>query len=168
MKESKQFTMQVGGRDVVIETGKYAEQANGACVVRCGDTAVLVTVCMSAAPREGMDFFPLQVDYDEKMYSVGKIPGGFKKREGRASDKAILTARLIDRPLRPLFPKGLYNDVTVVAQALSVEPDIAPEPLAMIGSSVALSISDIPWAGPTGSVVVWLVDGKYVINPDLA
>ena len=160
--------MQVGGRDVVIETGKYAEQANGACVVRCGDTAVLVTVCMSAAPREGMDFFPLQVDYDEKMYSVGKIPGGFKKREGRASDKAILTARLIDRPLRPLFPKGLYNDVTVVAQALSVEPDVAPEPLAMIGSSVALSISDIPWAGPTGSVVVGLVDGKYVINPDLA
>ena len=168
MKESKQFTMQVGGRDVVIETGKYAEQTNGACVVRCGDTAVLVTVCMSAAPREGMDFFPLQVDYDEKMYSVGKIPGGFKKREGRASDKAILTARLIDRPLRPLFPKGLYNDVTVVAQALSVEPDVAPEPLAMIGSSVALSISDIPWAGPTGSVVVGLVDGKYVINPDLA
>ena len=115
MKESKKFTMEVGGREVVIETGKYAEQANGACVVRCGDTAVLVTVCMSATPREGMDFFPLQVDYDEKMYSVGKIPGGFKKREGRASDKAILTARLIDRPLRPLFPKGLYNDVTVVA-----------------------------------------------------
>ena len=167
MKESKKFTMQVGGRDVVIETGKYAEQANGACVVSCGDTSVLVTVCMSATPREGMDFFPLQVDYEEKMYSVGKIPGGFKKREGRASDKAILTARLIDRPLRPLFPKGLYNDVTVVAQALSVEPDVAPEPLAMIGSSVALAISDIPWAGPTGSVVVGLVDGKYVINPDL-
>ena len=160
--------MEVGGREVVIETGKYAEQANGACVVRCGDTAVLVTVCMSATPREGMDFFPLQVDYDEKMYSVGKIPGGFKKREGRASDKAILTARLIDRPLRPLFPKGLYNDVTVVAQALSVEPDVSPEPLAMIGSSVALSISDIPWAGPTGSVVVGLVDGEYVINPDAA
>ncbi|MBE7088926.1 MAG: polyribonucleotide nucleotidyltransferase [Clostridiales bacterium] len=164
----KQFTMQVGGRDVIIETGKYAEQANGACVVRCGETAVMVTVCMSASPREGMDFFPLQVDYEEKMYSIGKIPGGFKKREGRASDKAILTSRLIDRPLRPLFPKGLFNDVTVIAQAISVEPDVSPEPLAMIGSSVALAISDIPWAGPTGSVVVGMVDGKYVINPDLA
>ncbi len=128
----------------------------------------MVSVCMSAAPRDGMDFFPLQVDYEEKMYSIGKIPGGFKKREGRASDKAILTARLIDRPLRPLFPKGLFNDVVVTAQALSVEPDISPEPLAMIGSSVAIAISDIPWAGPTGSVVVGMVDGKYVINPDLA
>ena len=164
----KQFTMPVGGRDVIIEVGKYAEQTNGACLVRCGETAVMVSVCMSASPREGMDFFPLQVDYEEKMYSVGRIPGGFKKREGRASDKAILTARLIDRPLRPLFPKGLFNDVTVIAQALSVEPDVAPEPLAMIGSSVALAISDIPWAGPTGSVVVGLVNGKYVINPDLA
>ncbi|MCD8206011.1 MAG: polyribonucleotide nucleotidyltransferase [Clostridia bacterium] len=169
MTESyREFTLTIGGRDVTIETGKYAEQANGACVVRCGETAVLVTVCMSEKPREGLDFFPLQVDYEEKMYSVGKIPGGFKRREGRASDKAILTARLIDRPLRPLFPKGLYNDVTVIAQAISVEPDISPEPLAMIGSSVALSISDIPWAGPTGSVVVGMVDGKYVINPDLS
>ncbi len=168
MTNFKQFTMQVGGRDVTIETGKYAEQTNGACVVRCGETVVLVSVCMSATPREGMDFFPLQVDYEEKMYAVGKVPGGFKKREGRASDKAILTARLIDRPLRPLFPKGLFNDVTVIAQAVSVEPDVSPEPLAMIGSSVALAISDIPWAGPTGSVVVGMVDGKYVINPDLA
>ncbi len=164
----KKFTMQVGGREVSIETGKYAEQTNGSCLVRCGETAVMVSVCMSAAPRDGMDFFPLQVDYEEKMYSVGKIPGGFKKREGRASDKAILTARLIDRPLRPLFPKGLFNDVVVTAQALSVEPDVSPEPLAMIGSSVAIAISDIPWAGPTGSVVVGMVDGKYVINPDLA
>ncbi len=164
----KEFTLKVGGRDVVIETGKYAEQTNGSCLVRCGETAVMVSVCMSAAPREGMDFFPLQVDYEEKMYAIGKIPGGFKKREGRASDKAILTARLIDRPLRPLFPKGLFNDVVVTAQALSVEPDVSPEPLAMIGSSVALAISDIPWAGPTGSVVVGMVDGKYVINPDLA
>ena len=163
----KQFKMMVGGKEVVIETGKYAEQTNGACTVRCGDTVVMVTVCMSAAPRDGMDFFPLQVDYDEKMYSIGKIPGGFKRREGRASDKAILTSRLIDRPLRPLFPKGLFNDVTVIAQALSVEPDIQPEPLAMIGSSVALAISDIPWAGPTGSVVVGMVDGKYVINPNV-
>ena len=164
----KEFTLKVGGRDVVIETGKYAEQTNGSCLVRCGETAVMVSVCMSAAPREGMDFFPLQVDYEEKMFAIGNIRGGFKRREGRASDKAILTARLIDRPLRPLFPKGLFNDVVVTAQALSVEPDVSPEPLAMIGSSVALAISDIPWAGPTGSVVVGMVDGKYVINPDLA
>ncbi len=160
--------MTVGGREVVIETGKYTEQANGSCVVRCGETAVMVTVCMSKTPRDGIDFFPLHVDYEEKMYAVGKIPGSFKRREGRASDKAILTARLIDRPLRPLFPKGLFNDVVVVATALSVEPDVSPEPLAMIGSSVALSISDIPWGGPTGSVVVGLVDGEYVINPDAA
>ena len=163
----KEFRTNIGGKEVVVEVGKYAEQANGACVVRSGDTAVMVSVCMSATPREGMDFFPLQVDYEEKMFSVGKIPGGFKKREGRASDKAILTSRLIDRPLRPLFPKGLFNDVVVIAQALSVEPDIQPEPLAMIGSSIALAISDIPWAGPTGSVVVGMVDGKYVINPDV-
>ncbi len=164
----QEFRFNVGGREVVVETGKYAEQANGACVVRCGETAVMVTVCMSKTPRDGIDFFPLQVDYEEKMYAVGKIPGSFKRREGRASDKAILTARLIDRPLRPLFPKGLFNDVVVVATALSVEPDVSPEPLAMIGSSVALSISDIPWGGPTGSVVVGLVDGEYVINPDAA
>ncbi len=164
----REFKFTVGGREVIVETGKYAEQTNGSCVVRCGETAVMVNVCMSPAPREGMDFFPLQVDYEEKMYAVGKIPGGFKRREGRASDKAILTARLIDRPLRPLFPKGLFNDVVVTASALSVEPDVAPEPLAMIGSSIALAISDIPWAGPTGSVVVGLVDGEYVINPDSA
>ncbi len=164
----KEFKLQIGGREVTVETGKYAEQTNGHCVVRCGETAVMVNVCMSATPRDGIDFFPLQVDYEEKMYAVGKIPGGFKRREGRASDKAILTARLIDRPLRPLFPKGLFNDVVVTATALSVEPDVAPEPLAMIGSSIALAISDIPWAGPTGSVVVGLVDGEYVINPDAA
>ncbi len=162
----KEFKFSVGGREVTVETGKYAEQANGSCVIRCGETAVMVNVCMSQEPREGMDFFPLQVDYEEKMYSVGKIPGSFKRREGRAADKAILTSRLIDRPLRPLFPKGLFNDVVVIATALSVEPDVAPEPLAMIGSSIALAISDIPWAGPTGSVVVGLVDGQYVINPD--
>ncbi len=164
----KEFKFTVGGREVTVETGKYAEQTNGSCVVRCGETAVMVNVCMSETPREGIDFFPLQVDYEEKMYAVGKIPGGFKRREGRASDKAILTARLIDRPLRPLFPKGLFNDVVVIATALSVEPDVSPEPLAMIGSSIALAISDIPWAGPTGSVVVGLVDGQYVINPDAA
>ena len=164
----REFRTDYAGRELIVETGKYMEQANGACVVRCGDTVVSVSVCMSPTAREGMDFFPLSVDYEEKMFSVGKIPGGFKKREGRAADKAILTARLLDRPIRPLFPKGIYNDVVVVATALSVDPDIAPEPIAMIGSSVALSISDIPWAGPTGSVQVGLIDGQYVINPDVA
>lgn len=167
-KTFRQFETEVGGRKVIVETGKYAEQANGSCVVRCGDTVVMVNVTMSETPREGMDFFPLQVDFEEKMYAVGKIPGGFKKREGRASDKGILTSRLIDRPIRPLFPKGLYNDVVVIATALSVDTNIPPEPFAMMGSSIALSISDIPWAGPTGSVQVGLVDGQYVINPDNA
>ena len=168
LENHKVFTTTIGGKEVSVDVGKYAQQANGSCMVRCGETVVMVNVTMAPVPREGMDFFPLSVDYEEKMYSVGKIPGGFKKREGRASDKAILVSRLIDRPIRPLFPKGLFNDVTVVATALSVDPDIAPEPLAMFGSSVALSISDIPWAGPTGSVVVGMVDGKYVINPTVA
>lgn len=140
----KVFKTDYAGRELVVEIGKYAEQANGACLVRCGDTVVNVTVCMAEKPREGMDFFPLSVDYEEKMFAVGKIPGGFKKREGRASDKAILVSRLIDRPIRPLFPKGIFNDVVVIATALSVDPDIAPEPIAMIGSSIALSVSDIP------------------------
>ncbi len=164
----RQFKTDYAGRELIVETGKYIEQANGACVVRCGDTVVSVSVCMAEKAREGMDFFPLSVDYEEKMFAVGKIPGGFKKREGRATDKAILVSRLIDRPIRPLFPKGIFNDVVVVATALSVDPDVNPEPIAMIGSSVALSISDIPWDGPTGSVLVGLVDGKYVINPDAA
>lgn len=166
-KDATIFEIEIGGRKVTFETGNYCEQSSGSCLVRCGETAVLVNVNMSPAPRPGIDFFPLSVDFEEKMYSVGKIPGGFKKREGRASDKAILTSRLIDRPLRPLFPKGFYNDVTVVATALSVDPNIAPEPLAMLGSSFALNISDIPFMGPTGSVCVGLVDGEYVINPDL-
>lgn len=164
--ERKIFKTTVGGRELVVETGAYCSQSNGSCIVRCGDTVVMVNATMSKAPRDGMDFFPLSVDYEEKMYAIGKIPGGFKKREGRASDKAILTSRLIDRPIRPLFPKGLYNDVTVIATVLSVDTNIQPEVLGMIGSSVALSISDIPWAGPTGSVVVGYVDGQYVINPD--
>ena len=166
-KDATIFEIEIGGKKVFFETGKFCEQSSGSCLVRCGETAVLVNVNMSSAPRPGIDFFPLSVDFEEKMYSVGKIPGGFKKREGRASDKAILTSRLIDRPLRPLFPKGFYNDVTVVATALSVDPNIAPEPLAMLGSSFALSISDIPFMGPTGSVCVGLVDGEYIINPDL-
>ena len=166
--ERKIFSTVIGGREVTVETGAYCEQANGSCLVRCGETAVMVNATMAKAPRDGIDFFPLGVDFEEKMYSVGKIPGGFKKREGRPSDKAILTSRLIDRPLRPLFPKGFYNDVAVVATCLSVDTDIPPEVYAMIGSSVALSISDIPFAGPTGSVVVGYVDGQYVINPDSA
>ena len=166
MELGKIFETTIGGRKVTAETGKYCGQTNGHVIVRCGETAVMVNVNMADTPRPGIDFFPLSVDFEEKMYAVGKIPGGFKRREGRASDKAILTSRLIDRPIRPLFPKGWYNDVTVIATALSVEPDIAPEPLAMLGSSIALSISDIPFAGPTGSVVVGLVDGQYVINPD--
>lgn len=167
MKDAKIFKTIIGGREVTVEIGKYAEQANGSCFIRCGDTVVMVNVTMSETPRPGMDFFPLSVDYEEKMYAMGKIPGGFKKREGRASDKAILTSRLIDRPLRPLFPKGIFNDVCVIATALSVDTNIPPEVYAMLGSSIALSISDIPFAGPTGSVVVGYVDGEYVINPDL-
>ena len=162
------FKTEIGGREVTVEIGKYAEQANGSCLVRCGETAVMVTATMAEKPREGMDYFPLGVDYEEKMYSVGKIPGGFKRREGRASDKGILTARLIDRPPRRLFPEGIFSAVIAVATVLSVEPDVMPEPLAMFCSSVALCISDIPFAGPTGSVVVGLVDGEYVINPSLA
>lgn len=166
--DRKIFKTQIGGREVVVETGAYCGQANGSCLIRCGETAVMVNATMAKAPRDGIDFFPLGVDFEEKMYSVGRIPGGFKKREGRPSDKAILTSRLIDRPLRPLFPKGFYNDVSVVATCLSVDTDIPPEVYAMIGSSIALSISDIPFAGPTGSVVVGFVDGAYVINPDSA
>ena len=166
MNQLKTFKTEIGGREVAVEVGKYAQLSNGSCIIKCGDTVVMTNVTMAAEPRPGMDFFPLGVDFEEKMYAVGKIPGGFKKREGRASDKAILTSRLIDRPIRPLFPKGLFNDVAVVATALSVDTNIPPEVWGMLGSSIALSISDIPFYGPTGSVVVGYVDGKYVINPD--
>ena len=161
----KDFKLSLAGKDIFVKTGKYCGQANGTCQVRCGDTVVMVNVTMSDKPKEGADFFPLCVDFEEKMYSIGKFPGGFKKREGRASDQAILYSRLIDRPIRPLFPKGFHYDVAVVATALSVDPDYPPEILAMIGSSVALSISDIPFAGPTGSVVVGCIDDKFIINP---
>jgi len=160
------FEMELGGRKVTVETGKLAEQANGACLVRCGDTAVLVTATASKAPRDGIDFFPLTVDFEAKLYSVGKIPGGFIKREGRPPEEAILTSRLMDRPIRPLFPKGFRNDVQVVASVLSVDTEIPPDVYAMIGSSVALSISDIPFQGPTGSVVIGMVDGEYIVNPN--
>lgn len=164
--ECNVFKTEIGGREVTVETGKYAGQANGSCIIRCGDTVVMTNVTMADAPRPGMDYFPLGVDFEEKLYAIGKIPGSFKRREGRGSDKAILTSRLIDRPIRPLFPKGLFNDVSVVATALSVDTNIPPEVFGMLGSSIALSISDIPFMGPTGSVVVGCVDGKYVINPD--
>ncbi len=160
------FETEIGGKTLSVEIGKYAEQANGSCIVRMGETAVMVNATLAKTQRPGIDFFPLGVDFEEKMYSVGKIPGGFKKREGRPSDKAILVSRLIDRPIRPLFPKGFFNDVSVVATAMSVDGDNSPEVLAMIGSSIALTISDIPFAGPTGSVAVGIVDGQYVINPD--
>ena len=166
MEIGKIFQTKIGDKDVFVETGKYCGQANGHCIVSCGETRVMVNVTMAKEPRPGMDFFPLGVDYEEKMYAVGRIPGSFKRREGRASDKGIITSRLIDRPIRPLFEKGFYNDVAVVATPLSVDPDIAPETLAMLGSSIALSISDIPFAGPTGSVQVGLIDGEYILNPD--
>ncbi|MBQ3662704.1 MAG: polyribonucleotide nucleotidyltransferase [Clostridia bacterium] len=166
--QDRKFEMQIGGRTLIVETGKYAQQAGGSCLVRCGGTAVLVCATVAKTAREGVDFLPLSVEFEEKLYSVGKIPGGFIKREGRPSDKAILTSRLIDRPIRPLFPKGFYNDVQVIATVLSVEQDVQPEILAMIGSSVALSISDAPFMGPTGSVAVGMIDGEYILNPDVA
>ena len=162
----KTYTMDLAGSQLKVTIGKVAEQANGACLVQYGDTVVLVTATSSSKPREGIDFFPLRVDYEEKMYAVGKIPGGFIKREGRPSEKATLSARLIDRPLRPLFPEGYRNDVHIVATVLSVDQDHSPEIVAMIGSSIALSISDIPFDGPTGSVEVGYIDGKYIINPN--
>lgn len=164
--QSKVYEMELGGRTLTVESGKYAFQADGSVMVRCGDTVVMVNATASKTQRPGIDFFPLSVEYEEKMYAVGKIPGGFIKREGRPSEKAILACRLIDRPLRPLFPKGYYNDVQVIATVMSVDQDIPPEVYAMIGSSAALSISGIPFAGPTGTVVVGYVDGEYIINPD--
>ena len=162
----KVFSTELAGRPLCIEFGKYAQQANGSAFVRYGETVVMVNVTMSEKAREGVDFFPLSVDFEEKQYSVGKIPGGFIKREGRPTEKATLTCRLIDRPLRPLFPKGMRNDVQVVATCLSVDKDIPPEIPAMIGSSAALCVSDIPWNGPTGTVVVGCVDDELIINPN--
>ena len=164
--ENKTYTMDFAGYPLSFNFGHYAEQADGSVLVRMGDTAVLVNVCASDTPREGVDFFPLAVDFEEKQYAVGKIPGGFIKREGRPTEKATLTCRLIDRPLRPLFPKGMRNDVQVVATALSVDTNIPPEIPAMLGSSIALCVSDIPWAGPTGSVHVGMIDGKFILMPN--
>ena len=164
----KKYETQLAGRTLSIETGKIAELANGNVVVRYGETVVMVNVTAAKEPKEGIDFFPLSVDYEEKLYAVGKIPGGFTKREGKPADKAILTSRAIDRPLRPLFPKDFRNDTCIVATVLSVDPDNSPEVCAMIGASAALSISDIPFGGPTAAVAVGYVDDQIVINPTLA
>ena len=161
----KVYETEFAGRKLVVETGKMAQLANGSCLVRYGDTVVQAAVTASAKPREGVDFFPLSVDYEEKLYAVGKIPGSYLKREGRPSEKAILTSRVIDRPIRPLFPKDMRNDCSIVATVMSVDPDCSPEITAMVATSIALSISDVPWNGPVSSVSVGYVDGEYVINP---
>ena len=166
--EAKTYSMELGGRTLTLEFGKYAQQAAGSVLVRYGDTAVLAAATVSENPRPGIDFFPLGCDFEEKMYSVGKIPGGWMRREGRPSEKAILISRLIDRPLRPLFPKGFRNDVNVVCEVMSSDDDCTPEIPAMIGSSVALAVSEIPFAGPTGSVLIGMADdGGFIINPTL-
>ena len=164
----KVYETTLAGRPLKLETGKMAQLANGAVLATYGETQVLCTVTASAKPREGVDFFPLSVDYEEKMYSVGRIPGSFTKREGKATDKAVLASRCIDRPIRPLFPKDMRNDCTVVATVMSVDPDCSPEVAAAIGVSAAIAISDIPWAGPISSVKVGIVDGEIVINPTLS
>lgn len=163
--EPKIFTTDITGETITVKTGKLAGQANGSCTVQCGDTVVFVSATASDQPREGIDFFPLSVEFEERLYAVGRIPGGFIKREGRPTEQAILTCRLIDRPIRPLFPEGYRNDVQIVAMPLSVDPDYAPDVFAMLGSSIALSISDIPFSGPTGSVVVGMIDDEFIINP---
>ena len=165
--QGKTFTMELAGKTLTIETGKYCEQAGGSVFVRMCDAVVMVNATVAKQPRDGVDFLPLSIEFEEKMYSVGKIPGGYIKREGRPSEKAILCSRLIDRPLRPLFPKGFYNDIQVIATVLSMDPDVQPEILGMIGSSAALAISEAPFAGPTGAVAVGMVDGRYIINPTL-
>lgn len=162
----RKFEMNLAGRPLIIETGHLAQFATGSCLVRYGDTVIMSTATASAAPRAGIDYFPLSVDYEEKMYSVGKFPGGFIKREGRPTEKAVLTSRAIDRPLRPLFPDDLRNDVVVSNLVLSVDQDCSPEIAAMIGSSAAVAISSIPWNGPIGGIQMGLIDGEVIINPD--
>ncbi|MGN0711951.1 MAG: polyribonucleotide nucleotidyltransferase [Anaerovoracaceae bacterium] len=166
-EDYRTFRTAIGGRLLEVEIGKVCEQANGQAWVKYGDTVVNVTCCASKEPRPDIDFFPLSVDYEERMYAAGKIPGGFIKREGRPSEKAILNSRLIDRPIRPLFPKGYYNDVVVVATVMCVDPDCSPEIVGMLGSSIALATSDIPWEGPTASVLIGMVDGEFIVNPTL-
>ncbi len=166
-EEFRKFETTFAGRPLVVETGKMAQLASGSCLIRYGETEIMCTATMSDKPREGVDFFPMSIDFEEKLYSVGKIPGSFQRRESRPSEKAILAARVIDRPLRPLFPKDMRNDVGIVATVMSVDPDCLPEITAMIGVSVALSISNIPWAGPIAGCSVGLVEGQFVINPTL-
>lgn len=163
----KVFKTTFAGRELTVETGKVCGLANGSCWVRYGETVVMVNVAASPKPRDGVDFFPLSVDYEEKLYAVGKIPGGFLKREGRPSEKAILTSRVVDRPMRPLFPKDMRNDVAITMTVLSVDPDCSPEIMGMIGASIAVSISDIPWNGPIGGISVGLIDGEIVLMPNL-
>ncbi|MDR0903312.1 MAG: polyribonucleotide nucleotidyltransferase [Ruminococcus sp.] len=166
-ENARTFKTTFAGRELTVETGKTCELSNGSCWVRYGDTVVMGNVTMSAKPRDGIDFFPLSVDFEERLYSVGKIPGSFMKREGKPSEKAILTSRVVDRPIRPLFPKDMRNDVSVVMTVLSVDPDNSPEITGMIAASIAISISDIPWNGPIGGISVGLVDGELVLNPTL-
>ena len=161
----KSYSMELAGRTLTVDIGRVAKQANGAALMHYGDTTVLATATASKEPREGIDFFPLSVDYEERMYSVGKIPGSFTKREGKPSEKAILTSRMVDRPIRPLFPKSMRNDVSVVMTVMAVDPDCAPDIVGMIATSIALSISDIPWNGPIAGISVGLVDGEIVLNP---
>ena len=164
-ENARSFSMELAGRTLTVETGKLAQLASGACMVRYGETAVLCTATMAAKPREGVDFFPLSVDFDEKLYAVGRIPGSFMRREGRPTEKAILASRVIDRPMRPLFPKDMRNDVSIVCTVMSVDPDCSPEMVGMIGASIAVTISEIPFKGPISGVSVGMVDGEYVINP---
>jgi polyribonucleotide nucleotidyltransferase len=162
----KSFSMELAGRTLTVDVGRVAAQANGAAFMHYGDTTVLSTATASEKPRDGIDFFPLSVEYEEKLYAVGKIPGGFNKREGKASENAILTSRVIDRPMRPLFPKDYRNDVTLNNMVMSVDPECAPELTAMLGSAIAVAISDIPFDGPCATTQVGLIDGEFVINPN--
>ena len=166
MSNHKVFKTMFAGRELTVETGKVCELSNGSCWIRYGETVVMVNVTASAKPRDGIDYFPLSVDYEERLYSVGKIPGGFLKREGRPSEKAILNSRVVDRPMRPLFPSDMRNDVALVMSVLAVDPDCSPEIMGMIGSSIAVAVSDIPWGGPIGGIFVGLVDGKIVLMPN--
>ena len=165
-KSYKKYSMELAGRTLTVDVGRVAAQANGAALMHYGDTTVLCTATASEKPRDGIDFFPLSVEYEEKLYAVGKIPGGFNKREGKASENAILTSRVIDRPMRPLFPKDYRNDVTLNNMVMSVDPECRPELVAMLGSAIVTSISDIPFDGPCATTQMGLVDGEFVVNPN--
>ena len=163
----KTYSMEIGGRTLSVDIGRVGKQANGCAFMRYGDTTLLCTATASDKPRDGIDFFPLSVDYEEKMYAVGKIPGGFNKREGKASEHAVLTSRVIDRPMRPLFPKDYRNDVTLNCMVMSVDPACNPEVVAMLGASIATTISDIPFDGPCAATQIGMIDGELIVNPSL-